>query len=48
MNAHNFLDGDLIESFLDLGRQNMENVANSLDVSVENLCTQIEELTRLH
>ncbi|KAF6166099.1 hypothetical protein GIB67_023809 [Kingdonia uniflora] len=46
--AKNFLDGDLIESFLDLSRNRMEEVSNVMSVSVEELCKRIEELTRLH
>jgi DNA damage-binding protein 1 len=48
VDARNFLDGDLIESFLDLSRNRMEDIAISLDVPVEELCKQVEELTRLH
>jgi DNA damage-binding protein 1 len=48
VDAHNFLDGDLIESFLDLSRSHMEDIAISLDVPVEELCKRVEELTRLH
>jgi len=48
VDARNFLDGDLIESFLDLSRNRMEEIATSLDVSVEELCKRVEELTRLH
>ncbi|KAI3709966.1 hypothetical protein L2E82_39737 [Cichorium intybus] len=44
----NFLDGDLIESFLDLGRSRMEEIAKSMSVSVEELMKRVEELTRLH
>ncbi|XP_057415588.1 DNA damage-binding protein 1a [Lotus japonicus] len=46
--ARNFLDGDLIESFLDLNRSKMDEVSKALDVSVEELCKRVEELTRLH
>ena len=46
--ARNFLDGDLIESFLDLSRPRMLEVSASLGVSVEDLCKRVEELTRLH
>ncbi|KAL6499676.1 DNA damage-binding protein 1a [Orobanche gracilis] len=44
----NFLDGDLIESFLDLNRSKMDEVSKALDVSVEELCMRVDELTRLH
>lgn len=46
--ARNFLDGDLIESFLDLNRHRMDEISVALDVPVEELCKRIEELTRLH
>ncbi|CAN8246204.1 unnamed protein product [Cochlearia groenlandica] len=46
--ARNFLDGDLIESFLDLSRNKMEDVSKTMNVQVEELCRRVEELTRLH
>ncbi|KAL2629921.1 hypothetical protein R1flu_014607 [Riccia fluitans] len=46
VDAKNFLDGDLIESFLDLNRNRMEEIASNLEVSVEELCKRVEELTR--
>lgn len=46
--ARNFLDGDLIESFLDLNRMRMEEISKSMGVSVEELCKRVEEMTRLH
>lgn len=46
--ARNFLDGDLIESFLDLSRSKMEEISKAMDVQVEELCKRVEELTRLH
>lgn len=46
--ARNFLDGDLIESFLDLSRAKMEEISKAMDVPVEELCKRVEELTRLH
>jgi DNA damage-binding protein 1 len=46
--ARNFLDGDLIEMFLDLKRDKMEEVAAQVSVHVDELCKRIEELTRLH
>lgn len=46
--AKNFLDGDLIESFLDLGRNRMEEISKAMCVSVEELMKRVEELTRLH
>ncbi|XP_068656195.1 DNA damage-binding protein 1a-like [Aristolochia californica] len=46
--ARNFLDGDLIESFLDLSRNRMEEISKSMGTSVEDLCKRVEEMTRLH
>ncbi|XVF00511.1 hypothetical protein REPUB_Repub04eG0007500 [Reevesia pubescens] len=46
--AKNFLDGDLIEAFLDLSRGKMEEISKSMGVSVEELSKRVEELTRLH
>jgi DNA damage-binding protein 1 len=46
--ARNFLDGDLIEQFLDLKRDKMEEVAAQVSVHVDELCKRIEELQRLH
>ncbi|KAI3495498.1 hypothetical protein L1887_37839 [Cichorium endivia] len=48
VDSRNFLDGDLIESFLDLGRSRMEEIAKSMSVSVEELMKRVEQLTRLH
>lgn len=48
VDARNFLDGDLIESFLDLSRSRMEEISKGTGVSVEELCKRVEELTRLH
>lgn len=46
--AKNFLDGDLIESFLDLSRGKMDEISKHVGVSVEELSKRVEELTRLH
>ncbi|XAR59373.1 hypothetical protein NMG60_11015195 [Bertholletia excelsa] len=46
--ATNFLDGDLIESFLDLGPGGMGEIAKAMAVPVEELMKRVEELTRLH
>ena len=48
VDARNFLDGDLIESFLDLNRSKMDEISKAMSVSVEELCKRVEELTRLH
>lgn len=44
--SKNFVDGDLIESFLDLSPEKMNEVAKSLEVSVEELTKKIETLQR--
>ena len=44
-----FIDGDLIEQFLDLKRGAMERVAEAMgDASVEDLSRVVEDLSRLH
>ncbi|CAH1785310.1 unnamed protein product [Owenia fusiformis] len=53
-----FIDGDLIESFLDLSRENMQEVAQGIqmddgsgmkrEATVDDLVKTIEELTRIH
>ncbi|KAI9079024.1 hypothetical protein K1719_039024 [Acacia pycnantha] len=48
VDARNFLDGDLIESFLDLNRSKMDEISKAMSASVEELCKRVEELTRLH
>ncbi|XP_060203147.1 DNA damage-binding protein 1 isoform X1 [Lycium barbarum] len=48
VDAKNFLDGDLIESFLDLSRNRMEEISKAMTVPVEELMKRVEELTRLH
>jgi len=44
VSAKSFIDGDLIESFLDLKPKAMQEVVHGLDVSVEELCKRIESL----
>jgi len=44
--AVGFIDGDLVESFLDLKRDKMEQVVKGLDISVEDLCKKIETLAQ--
>ncbi|KAG6407151.1 hypothetical protein SASPL_130135 [Salvia splendens] len=46
--AKSFLDGDLIESFLDLNRNRMEEISKAMNVAVDELMKRVEELTRLH
>lgn len=48
VDARNILDGDLVESFLDLSRSRMDEIASSMGVPLEELCKRVEELTRLH
>lgn len=46
----NFIDGDLIEQFLDLNHDTMQWVVDRMGngVTVEELSKQVEELSRLH
>ncbi len=47
----NFIDGDLIERFLDLTRSQMETVVKLMDVesvTLDSLTKQVEELARCH
>ena len=46
--ARNFIDGDLIESFLDLKRPKMVEIAGAMNCNVDELCRKVEEMTRLH
>ncbi|KAG9145181.1 hypothetical protein Leryth_008967 [Lithospermum erythrorhizon] len=48
VDSKSFLDGDLIESFLDLSRNRMEEISKSMSVPVEELMKRVEEMTRLH
>ncbi|KAF8853733.1 hypothetical protein BDZ45DRAFT_729321 [Acephala macrosclerotiorum] len=43
-----FVDGELIERFLDLGEETQEEVARGLGPGVEDLRSLVEELKRLH
>jgi len=44
--ARNFIDGDLIEMFLDLKHDKMQEVLKGLDVTVEETCKKIEALVQ--
>ena len=50
----NFLDGDLIEHFLDLSRENQEEVCKAIaqegggEHTVESLLRIVEEMHRMH
>lgn len=46
--AKNFLDGDLIERFLDLSSVQMAKVSEMVNVNVEELVQRVEEMQRLH
>lgn len=46
--AKNFLDGDLIERFLDLNMAQMNKVSAMVNVGVEDLVQKVEEMQRLH
>jgi DNA damage-binding protein 1 len=46
--AKGFVDGDLVESFLDLPLSQATKVADAVDVSVDELTRRVEEMVRLH
>jgi len=46
--ARGYIDGDLIERYLDLDRNKAAVVAEAVDLSVEDLTKRVEELARLH
>lgn len=46
--AHKFIDGDLIEAFLELPGDKMEEVAASMEVGVEELSRRVRDLERMH
>ncbi|ENN77681.1 hypothetical protein YQE_05832, partial [Dendroctonus ponderosae] len=46
--SEGFIDGDLIESFLDLPPEKMKEVATNLGVTSEHLIKTVEDLTRIH
>ena len=43
-----FLDGELLESFLDLDEKTQETVCQGLGPSVEDMRNLVEELKRIH
>jgi DNA damage-binding protein 1 len=45
--AKNYVDGDLVESFLDLRREKAEEVAALVDTPLDELTKRVEELVRL-
>lgn len=46
--ANGFIDGDLLEGFLELSLQLKQEVVQGLDVSVDELTRRVEELVRYH
>jgi len=46
--AFNFVDGDLVEAFLELSADRMREVADGMDVSIEELSKRVRDLERLH
>lgn len=44
--ARNFIDGDLIEGFLDLSKEKMEEIAREMNLPVEELVKRVESLTQ--
>ncbi|KAG6755111.1 hypothetical protein POTOM_040925 [Populus tomentosa] len=47
VDAKNFLDGDLIETFLDLSHSQIEEIGKTMNTIVEELYEKVEELARL-
>ena len=45
--SRNFIDGDLVESFLDLQPPQMADVASRVGVPVEELIKRIEQINRV-
>ena len=43
-----FVDGDLIEQYLDLDHQTMQQVATMMGDTVEDLSKTVEDMARLH
>ena len=48
VDAKNLLDGDLIETFLDLSHSRMEEIGKTMNTIVEELYERVEELVGLH
>lgn len=45
-NSKGFIDGDLVESFLDLSPHKMREVVDGLGISVDELIKRIEDLSQ--
>jgi DNA damage-binding protein 1 len=43
-----FIDGELIERFLDVGEEVQEEICKGLGPSVEDMRNMVEELKRMH
>ncbi|KAJ6886555.1 hypothetical protein NC651_027045, partial [Populus alba x Populus x berolinensis] len=48
VHAKNFLDGDLIETFVDLSHSRMEEIGKTMNTIVEELYERVEELAKLY
>jgi len=48
VDCHGFIDGDLLEGFLELSQAKMAEVVKGIDITVEKLSRMVEELSRLH
>ncbi|KAG6756253.1 hypothetical protein POTOM_039678 [Populus tomentosa] len=48
VDAKNFLDGDVIETFLDLSHSRMEDIGKTMNTTVEELYKRVEELAKLY
>lgn len=45
---YRFIDGEMIERFLDMGEEQQELVCDGLGPTVEDMRNMIEELRRMH
>lgn len=46
--ARNFIDGDLIQQFGDISKQQQKTIAGEMGVELGELTRRVEELSRLH
>jgi DNA damage-binding protein 1 len=46
--CRNFVDGDLIEQYLDLKQEEMHQVAEQMGVAADSITKLVEDLARLH
>ena len=48
VDSRGFIDGDLIESYLDLIEEQRKEVAKEMNMEIEELSQRVEEYARLH